>query len=456
VLVVGRYALFDEIGAGGMAVVRLGRALGAAGFARTVAIKQLHEALARDAEIAATLVDEARLTGAIHHPNVVSTLDVVSADDGLLIVMEYIHGETLARLAAAGRVPVGVAAAIVAGVLHGLHAAHEATDAKGTPRGVVHRDVSPQNILVGVDGIARIADFGVAKALGRIQVTREGENKGKLAYMAPEQIEGKDVDRRADIFAASIVLWEALVGERLFAGATAAETSGRVMTLEVEAPSRRRDDLPAELDAVVLRGLARDRTARFETAREMAIAIEEAVELPRAHEIGEWVADVASEALAARTEKLSRLDEVSSIDGRGARSAERPEKPLGGLGGRSPLSEGVSERPPEARAQRTRLAAIAALVAVAIIAIVAASRFTAKSSAEQTVPPSAETSATPIAATIASSIAPPPTPIASTSAAPRPPPRVHRPPLPRVDCDPPFTIDSTGIKVPKPACMHSP
>jgi serine/threonine protein kinase len=216
--IIGRYALSEEIAHGGMATVHIGRLRGSAGFARTVAIKRPHPQYARDPEFVAMFVDEARLAARIHHPNVVSTLDVVAREGELFLVMEYVQGESLSRLVHLARqrrerVPEPMVASIVAGVLHGLHAAHEARGEGGELLGLVHRDVSPQNVLVGTDGVARVLDFGVAKAAGRIHTTRNGELKGKLAYMSPEQLCG-EVTRMTDVYAAGVVLWEALAGAR--------------------------------------------------------------------------------------------------------------------------------------------------------------------------------------------------------------------------------------------------
>ncbi|HSQ67748.1 MAG TPA: serine/threonine-protein kinase, partial [Polyangiaceae bacterium] len=215
--VIGRYVLCDAIASGGMATVHLGRLLGPVGFSRTVAIKRLHPHFARDPEFVAMFLDEARLAARIRHPNVVSTLDVVVLQGELFVVMDYVHGEALSKLIRAnGAVPPPIAASIIAGVLYGLHAAHEAKTDDGAPLHIVHRDISPQNVLVGVDGSARVVDFGVAKAVGRLQTTREGALKGKIAYMSPEQISTDSVDRRTDIYAASVVLWEMLTGKRLY------------------------------------------------------------------------------------------------------------------------------------------------------------------------------------------------------------------------------------------------
>jgi serine/threonine-protein kinase len=213
-----------------MGVVYVGRLEGPAGFERTVAIKQLHGHLAAHPEFTAMFLDEARLAARIVHPNVVATLDVVQSADRLLVVMDYVHGESLAHLARScrergERVPLSIAISIVVDVLYGLDAAHEATGPTGEPLGIVHRDVSPHNVMVGRDGVGRVLDFGIAKAASRISTQSDGGRiMGKLAYMAPEQLTREPADRRMDVFAVSIVLWELLTGERLFAGKSDTET----------------------------------------------------------------------------------------------------------------------------------------------------------------------------------------------------------------------------------------
>jgi serine/threonine-protein kinase len=219
--VVGRYVLHGEIASGGMATVHFGRLVGPAGFARPVAIKRLRPQFASDPEFVKMFLDEARLAARIAHPNVVPTLDVVDADDEVFLVMEYVQGVTLAQLARAAKrcglpIPPSIAVAIVVGILQGLHAAHVARDDLGERLDLVHRDVSPQNALVGADGVTRLLDFGIAKASGRLQTTRDGQLKGKLSYMAPEQVRNEPTTPRTDIYAASVVLWELLTGQRLF------------------------------------------------------------------------------------------------------------------------------------------------------------------------------------------------------------------------------------------------
>ncbi len=296
-----------------MATVHLARQLGVVGFAKTVAVKRLHPQLARDPQFVSMFLDEARLAARIRHPNVVSTLDVVARGGELFLIMEYVQGESLRELMRAAarrstRIPPEIVGAIIVGTLHGLHAAHEASSELGEPLGIVHRDVSPQNILVGADGAPRVLDFGVAKAAGRIQTTRDGELKGKLAYMSPEQLLGLGVTRATDVFAASIVLWEALTGQRLFRGDNEGEVVKKVLDAHAESPSKIVPSLSRELDAIVMRGLAREASERFSTAREMARALEKTLPLAPASEVGDFVEKMAGPALAKRAEWISKIE----------------------------------------------------------------------------------------------------------------------------------------------------
>ena len=311
-LVIGRYALFDELAAGGMATVHLGRLLGPVGFGRTVAVKRLHAHFLKDEEFITMFIDEARIVARIRHPNVVPMADVVQSADGLFLVMEYVHGESLSRLMRTARkneepIPTRIVAAIMCNVLLGLQAAHDTKGTDGVLLGVVHRDVSPQNIIVGADGAARVLDFGIAKAAGRAQITREGQIKGKLAYMAPEQIRGQ-VDRRTDVFAASVVLWEMLVGRRLHEGSKDVDIVTRVVKGNFQPPSHFVPSFPPELDAVVMRGLATDPNKRHATARELALELERKIGLASPSEVSEWVERLAKEVLAARGSLVSAME----------------------------------------------------------------------------------------------------------------------------------------------------
>lgn len=310
---IGRYALFDEIAAGGMATVHLGRLLGPVGFSRTVAIKRLHTHFAKDPEFAAGFVDEARLAARIHHPNVVPIIDVLSEGDELSLVMDYVEGDSLAKLlrhtvTASERVPLPIVSAIICGSLYGLHAAHEAVDESGEPMHIVHRDISPQNILVGSDGVPRIVDFGVAKAAQRLQTTAEGQVKGKIAYMAPEQIRQAEISRKSDIYAMGVVLWESLAGARLFQSENHANLMSKVLDGAKTPPSRLRPECSAELDALVMKALDIDAGRRFETAREMAAALQKCVPPAPPTDVGDWVNALARDSLTDRRKVRKRVE----------------------------------------------------------------------------------------------------------------------------------------------------
>jgi serine/threonine-protein kinase len=320
------YVLFDEIAAGGMAAVHFGRLSGPVGFSRVVAIKRLHKHLARDRDFVAMFMDEARLAARVRHPNVVQTVDVV-AEDEVFIVMEYIQGESVSRLVRAEKargqlIPLPYALAIMTGTLHGLHAAHDAIDERGQPLGLVHRDVSPQNILVGIDGVPRVFDFGVAKAAGRLQDTRDGSLKGKVAYMSPEQLAGRPVTRRSDIYSAAVLLWELLAGRRLFEADNEAAIIPKIMSPQLQPPSSVNPAVPKTIDDIVMRGLMFDPERRYPTARAMAQDLERNGGLVAATEIGEWVSDRAAAAIQKRANRIADIEsrDISEVSGAGPMS----------------------------------------------------------------------------------------------------------------------------------------
>lgn len=309
----GRYAIYDEIASGGMATVHFGCSLGAGSFSRLVAIKRLHAHLARENEFVTMFLDEARVAARIRHPNVAPTLDVVTTDRELFLVMEYVHGESLSKLFGAMRarrepMPLPVAAAVLVGVLGGLNAAHQATDERGASLRIVHRDVSPQNLIVGADGVARVVDFGIAKAVGRLQQTRTGEVKGKFGYMAPEQVNGSPVTRAADIYAAGVVLWEALTGRPLFNADSDVQLAAQVLLGNVSPPSHFVSGVPAVFDDITMCALQRDPASRFATARDMARALETSVPIANASHVAAWVEGLAGPVLRRREQRLADIE----------------------------------------------------------------------------------------------------------------------------------------------------
>jgi len=315
----GRYTLFAEIASGEMASVHLGRLLSAAGSSRTVAIERLYPQFANDPRFVARFHDEARLAARIKHPNVVPTLDLVQEDDQLFLVTEYFAGETLSRLsktlsAQGVRFEPSVACAVLVGALNGLHAAHEAKNDFGEPLGIVHGEVSQHNVHVGVDGVARMVDFGFAKAMGQAHERRGGEVKGG-AYLSPEQIRGATVTRAADVWGASVVLWELLSGTQLFAGDNDALAVRRVLSGEIPDLSQSAQGFPRALEGIVQRGMSRDPAQRFPTARAMASAIEEAVSLAPPSEVGKWVEHLCGDLLAQRTERIREVESSSGTLG---------------------------------------------------------------------------------------------------------------------------------------------
>ncbi|MBN1607646.1 MAG: protein kinase [Polyangiaceae bacterium] len=313
----GRHILFDAFASGGMATVHFGRMVGPAGFARLVAVKRLHPQYAGSPEFVRMLLDEARLTGRIRHPNVVPTLDVVLQDREVFLVMEYVHGESFARLLKARKEPPlpEIVTALVSQVLLGLHSAHETRSKGGEPLGIVHRDATPHNVMVDSEGLARIIDFGVAKARDLVQdSTGEGRLKGKVSYMAPEQLQDGRCDHRVDIYAAGVVLWEGITRKHLFTRETPGATMNAVLKGEVRQLSEMRPGLPPELDEIVARALAPEPDDRFPTALAMAEAVTAALPPATQLTVARWVQDVAGEELEARRRMLEAVESEMEFD----------------------------------------------------------------------------------------------------------------------------------------------
>ncbi|MFO7564286.1 MAG: serine/threonine-protein kinase [Enhygromyxa sp.] len=322
---VGRYELIHRLAHGGMATVYLGRAKGKAGFEKVVAVKVIHPHLAGEAEFVGMFLDEARIAARLHHPHVVEILDLGESDGVYFMVMEFIEGENLSALVRAldgERLPVPVILQIIADTLEGLGAAHELQDADGRPYKLVHRDVSPHNILINLDGWAKVGDFGIMKAAGKASNTKTGELRGKLAYMSPEQARGVAVDHRTDLFALGVIAWELLTGERLFACATEAATLEKVIACEVPRLAERgfvseRPALGEGLQGLLDRALASDPQQRYPDAAAMLAEVKRLLrmveELPGALEPRAYLGDSMRRFFQRRVEyaraALRRLGE---------------------------------------------------------------------------------------------------------------------------------------------------
>jgi eukaryotic-like serine/threonine-protein kinase len=276
---IGRYEFLVPIAKGGMAAVWAARLKGSRGFSKTVAIKTMLPSLSEDPAFEEMFLDEAQIAAQIHHPNVVEIMDLGEEDDVLYIVMEYIDGESLATILRAvakkhEQIPLPIAVQLMADAALGLHSAHELKNVDGKPVGLVHRDISPQNILTTFDGVVKLVDFGVAKAAGRTSSeTTAGQIKGKAPYMSPEQAMGHRIDRRTDIFALGIVLYQVTTGKHPFRGESDVATLHNILHRTVPSPRFVDPKYPRPLEAVLQKALSRDPEKRYQTAQEMSDAL---------------------------------------------------------------------------------------------------------------------------------------------------------------------------------------
>ncbi|HEY1696580.1 MAG TPA: protein kinase [Polyangiaceae bacterium] len=275
----GRYRVVDEIGVGGMASVHLSRMDGPGGFQKWVAIKRIHPHLVEDESFVNMFLDEARVAARISHPNVATVFELGKHEDTYWIAMEYLHGEPLRevmrRTEELGQpMPPEIACRVIADAAEGLHAAHELLGKNGEKLGLVHRDVTPHNLFVTYDGNTKVVDFGIAKFSSRMANTRAGTLKGKLAYMSPEQVAGEPIDRRTDVFALGVVLWELTTGQRLFRMESDLDTLAKVQECNVPRPSTIVRGYPIDLEKIVMKALAKTKNERYRTSREFSRALQ--------------------------------------------------------------------------------------------------------------------------------------------------------------------------------------
>ena len=278
----GKYELLNPLASGGMAELFLARQAGVRGFERQVVIKRLHPRFATDEAVVRMFIDEASIAARLSHANIVQIYDLGEDQGSYFIAMEYVNGRSLSEIQekeiALGRpLPYTVVAHVISRVCRGLYHAHTLNDEQGRPLAIVHRDVSPQNVLVSFDGEVKLADFGIAKAASRAAETQAGVLKGKVAYMSPEQVESKPVDARSDVFAVGILLYELTCRRRLFRRNSDFATMRAVVKDPIPPPSAVAEDVPDELEAVILRALARDPDQRYQDAQQMQLELEQAI-----------------------------------------------------------------------------------------------------------------------------------------------------------------------------------
>lgn len=337
----GRYELLKRLAAGGMGEVHLARQVGEEGFEKLLVVKVLLPHLVEDEEFVRMFKEEARIAATLNHPNIAQLFDHGEEEGHIYAAMEYVHGEDIVRVWKAARkagkpVPLAIAARIAAEAAAGLDYAHKAVDASNRPLNLVHRDVSPQNILVTFDGGVKLIDFGIAKAVGSSTQTATGVLKGKYAYMSPEQAEGLPIDHRSDIFALGVVLYEMLTSLRLFKRDTETQTLRAVVTCEVDPPSTINPEIDPELDAILLKALSKNPDKRFQDAQAFRLALEEWMVRTRqagsAAHLSAYMRDLYAERLAKEREQgRSWLEDGATPSG-------------SRLGGRSSLSMPLASR----------------------------------------------------------------------------------------------------------------
>jgi serine/threonine protein kinase len=397
----GKYQLVAELGRGGMGVVYLAVATGPAGFHKLLAVKELRHELLNDEAAVSMFLDEARIAARLNHPNLVQTLEVESHGFRRFITMEYLEGQPLHRVVRRARkqgqpTPLALQLRALVDVLAGLEYAHSLTDFDGAPLGLVHRDVSPQNVMTTYDGHIKLLDFGIATALGNLRQSRGGVVQGKASYMAPECVFGQAIDRRADVFAAGAMLWEAILWSRPI------ESKPRA-SYELSAPSSARRDVDPDLLAIVDRAMSGDRNARYPTALAMRDELEYYVaksntKMPSARELSAFV----SALFAHERETQRALIDTQLRIARGPTSGHLLMAPLPRLaltptvppvtyGAPPPDSLSPTEETPRFRPSGYRIAAVVA----ALAALVTMVSFVAFESTRTTIPEASSSAPTP-------------------------------------------------------------
>ena len=347
----GEYELIRRLAVGGMAEIFLAKKRGMHGFEKKVVLKKIHPHNAKNSEFVTMFLDEARLAARLHHANVAQVYDIGCEDGQYYFTMEHVHGEdtrNLVRYAFRHKEPIDIdlVLTIVRDVAAGLHNAHEETGPKGKPLGIVHRDVSLSNIIVSFDGCVKVVDFGVAKAARRESKTKAGTLKGKVGYMSPEQVGGKSLDRRSDVFALGIVMYELLAAKRLYRGKTPVIAAQKIVNDPAPTQIDNRPDVPDCVLEVLTKALAKNPDERFKTARAFQVAIEKAASqagltLSNA-ELGDHMQDIFSEKMTfTRLMDKEQLTEDSLVISQVQSSAPLDQRPVASEAGHKEATQSL-------------------------------------------------------------------------------------------------------------------
>ncbi|MFB1480043.1 serine/threonine protein kinase [Corallococcus sp. RDP092CA] len=358
----GRYELLRKLATGGMGAVYLARQKGPVGFQKLLVVKRLLPHLSEDDEFLQMFLDEARIAALLNHPNIAQIYEMGDVDGQYYIAMEYVHGEPLGSLvprasAHPGGFPLGLRCRIIAEAAAGLDAAHNARSPSGRKLSLIHRDVSPQNVLVGFNGGVKLIDFGVAKAQGKLSQTVVGTIKGKHAYMSPEQARGEPLDARSDVFGLGTVFYELLTSGRLFKRETEMATLKAVVGHKIVPPSEAVPGIPKSLDPIVFKALARKRDDRFSTAGELQLALEEFLQQEKLHGTSAHLAAFMRDVYADELEEERFAAEPTMIyfDPRlmarpgGSASAKPPAPGATASSGKAQAPQAPTRPPPRAQ-----------------------------------------------------------------------------------------------------------
>ncbi len=483
-----KYRVLAQIGEGGTASVYLAVARGPSGFNKLVVLKTIKPLLADDPDFRRMFMQEARVAARLNHPGVVQTYEVVETDGAPIIVMEYLEGEPLSKLlmAAGGNLALNMHLRIIADAAGALHYSHEVKDFDGRPLGLVHRDMTPHNVFVTFDGQTKLLDFGIAKLTTANPETQAGVIKGKLRYMPPEQIVGEAVDRRADIYAIGVMLWEAATGESMWKGCSDATVMNRVLNGELVRPSEVRAQVSARLETICMKAMASEPADRYATAAELETELEALLDEMGSRTTARAIGKVTSNLFADAREQRRVLVE-KQLSKVALLSPEEYESMGAGLMRALPIAGRAAPAPPKTSSRKRGL--LWGLGFVGLLGVVGVTAAVTRRTVPSPMPPSASV-ATDVGAEVKRrvadphgivvavdgsatpprsdrEVAPAPTPARSADPVPTKAAAAREKPRPRAgpagstsptaspasNCNPPYRIDSSGIKTFKVECL---